>query len=152
MLHNDPKSKIPEMGPILDWGILDFGFRILGGSGGCATRQFRDGALRSEARIPPGPSPGSGAEPTGWGKGGSLVVETGGKGSKAYIFPCFLGFYVQVWTISVRYLIQLGEKENWATETRQGGRDNVGNPSPNCIRYGCPGNLPGSAATGASLF
>ena len=69
MLHNDPKSKIPEIRPkkfgfwILDWGILDFGFRILGGPGGCTTRQFNDGALRSEARIPPGPSLG-GAEPT----------------------------------------------------------------------------------------
>ena len=61
MLHNDPKSKIqnPRNGAekvwILDWGILDFGFRILGGSGGCTTRQFSDGGLRSV---------GGGAEPT----------------------------------------------------------------------------------------
>ena len=33
-------------------GILDFG--ILGRSRGCTTRQFGDGAWRSEARIPPG--------------------------------------------------------------------------------------------------
>ena len=67
MLHNDPKSKIPENPAekvcILDFGlgILDFGFRILdlGGPGGCT-----NGALRSEARIPPGPSLGGGAEPT----------------------------------------------------------------------------------------
>ena len=52
------------------------------------------------------------------------MVETAGKASKAYIFPCFSGFYVQVWAIYVRwsvfggqsgvnqnqpYLIQLGE-------------------------------------------
>ena len=55
------------------WGILDFGdfgfwdfgdfgfwilgiwdFGILGRSRGCTTRQFGDGAWRSEARIPPG--------------------------------------------------------------------------------------------------
>ena len=35
----------------------------MGGSGGCTTRQFSDGALRSEARTPPGPSLGGGAEP-----------------------------------------------------------------------------------------
>ena len=45
---------------ILDWGILDFGFW----SGGCTTRQFREGALRAEARIPPGPSLGGGVKPT----------------------------------------------------------------------------------------
>ena len=59
---------------ILDFGILDFGdfgflgflgfwgfwivgildFGILGRSRGCTTRQFGDGAWRSEARIPPG--------------------------------------------------------------------------------------------------
>ena len=33
-------------------GILDFG--ILGRSRGCTTRQFGDGAWRSQARIPPG--------------------------------------------------------------------------------------------------
>ena len=43
---------------------MDFGFWILGESRGCTTRQFSDGALRSEARIPPGPSLGGGAEPT----------------------------------------------------------------------------------------
>ena len=36
----------------------------MGGPGACTTRQFSDGALRSEARIPPGPSLGGGAEPT----------------------------------------------------------------------------------------
>ena len=45
----NPKSKIPEIRP------KKFGFLILGGSRGCTTRQFSDGALRSEARIPPGP-------------------------------------------------------------------------------------------------
>ena len=48
----------------LDFGLGNFGFWILGGSGGCTTRQFRDGALRSEARTPPGPSLGGGAKPT----------------------------------------------------------------------------------------
>ena len=72
MLHNDPKSKIQtEKVWILDFGfgnlgfwVWDSGFWILGGSGGCTTRQFSDGALRSEARIHPGPSRGRGAEPT----------------------------------------------------------------------------------------
>ena len=47
---------------ILDWGILDFRFRILdfgfwilSGFRGCTTRQFSDGTSGSEARIPPGP-------------------------------------------------------------------------------------------------
>ena len=73
LLHNDPKSKIqnpksPKSGrKSLDFGfwigefwildsrfwILDSGFWILGGSRGCTTRQFSDGAWRSEARIPP---------------------------------------------------------------------------------------------------
>ena len=65
MLHNDPKSKIPEIRPKkFGFWILDSAFWILGGSGGCTTRQFSDGALRSEARIPPGPSLGGGAKPT----------------------------------------------------------------------------------------
>ena len=67
MLHNDPKSQIPEIRPkSLDFGfwigafwIWDSGFWILGGPGGCTTRQFSDGALRSEARVPPGPSLGA---------------------------------------------------------------------------------------------
>ena len=65
------------------------------------------------------------------------MVETGGKESKAYIFPCFLGFYVQVWVISVRwsvfggqsegnqlYLIQLGEERKLGNrnETRREGQ------------------------------
>ena len=37
---------------ILDFG--DFGFWILGRSKQCTTRQFGDGAWRSEARIRPG--------------------------------------------------------------------------------------------------
>ena len=47
---------------ILDWGILDFRFRILdfgfwilSGFRGCTTRQFSDGTSGSEARIAPGP-------------------------------------------------------------------------------------------------
>ena len=39
-----------------EFWILDSGFWILGRSRGCTTRQFSDGALRSEAQIPPGPS------------------------------------------------------------------------------------------------
>ena len=39
-----------------EFWILDSGFWILGRSRGCSTRQYSDGALRSEARIPPGPS------------------------------------------------------------------------------------------------
>ena len=67
------------------------------------------------------------------------MVETGGKGSKAYIFPCFLGFYVQVWATCVRwsvfggqskgnqnqpYLIQLGEERTLGNrnERREGKR------------------------------
>ena len=40
---------------------MDFG--ILGRSRGCTTRQFGDGAWRSEARIPPGPL-GATSKPT----------------------------------------------------------------------------------------
>ena len=52
---------------ILDFGfwgfwILDFG--ILGRSRGCTTRQFGDGAWRSEARIPPGLPLGATSKPT----------------------------------------------------------------------------------------
>ena len=53
---------------ILDFG--DFGFWILlllvllGRSRGCTTRQFGDGAWRSEARIPPGPPFRDSAKPT----------------------------------------------------------------------------------------
>ena len=43
-------------------GILDFG--ILGRSRGCTTRQFGDGAWRSEARIPPGLPLGATSKPT----------------------------------------------------------------------------------------
>ena len=57
-------------------GILDFGFWgfwefwillilvLLGRSRGCTTRQFGDGAWRSEARIPPGPPFRDSAKPT----------------------------------------------------------------------------------------
>ena len=62
MLHNDPKSKIQnprnpaEKVWILDFGygkfwILESGFWILGGSRGCTTRQFSDGALGSDALV-----------------------------------------------------------------------------------------------------
>ena len=43
-------------------GSLDFG--ILGRSRGCTTRQFGDGAWRSEARIPPGLPLGATSKPT----------------------------------------------------------------------------------------
>ena len=65
------------------WGILDFGswgfwildfgdfgswilviLMLLGRSRGCTTRQFGDGAWRSEARIPPGPPFRDSAKPT----------------------------------------------------------------------------------------
>ena len=55
---------------ILDFGfwgfwILDFAdFVLLGKSRGCTTRQFGDGAWRSEARIPPGPPFRDSAKPT----------------------------------------------------------------------------------------
>ena len=56
---------------ILDLGDFGFwGFRILlilvllGRSRGCTTRQFGDGAWRSEARIPPGPPFRNSAKPT----------------------------------------------------------------------------------------
>ena len=55
---------------ILDFGfwgfwILDFAdFGVLGRSRGCTTRQFGDGAWRSEARIPPGPLFRDSAKPT----------------------------------------------------------------------------------------
>ena len=60
---------------ILDFGswgfwILDFGdsgvwiLGILWRSRGCTTRQFGDGAWRSEARIPPGSPLGATSKPT----------------------------------------------------------------------------------------
>ena len=55
---------------ILDFGfwgfwILDFGdFGAFGEVQGCTTRQFGDGAWRSEARIPPGPPFRDSAKPT----------------------------------------------------------------------------------------
>ena len=60
---------------ILDFGFWDFGdfgfwgfwildFRILGRSRGCTTRQFDDGAWRSEARIHPGLRLGDTSKPT----------------------------------------------------------------------------------------
>ena len=107
-----------------EFWIWDSGFWIWGG-----VRQFSDGALRSEARIPTG-TVGE-REGTWWWKQE--------EGSKAYIFPCFLGFYVQVWAISVRwsvfggqsegnqnqlYLIQLGEERKLGNrnETRREGQ------------------------------
>ena len=46
-------------------GILDFAdFGAFGRSRGCTTRQFGDGAWRSEARIPPGPPFRDSAKPT----------------------------------------------------------------------------------------
>ena len=66
----NPTSKIPEIRPkkfgfwIGEFWILDSGFWILGGPGDVPLRQFSDGALRSEARIPPGRSLGGNAEPT----------------------------------------------------------------------------------------
>ena len=68
-------------------------------SGGCTTRRFSDGALRSEARAPPGPSLGGGAEPTVsdtvGGREGTWWWKQKEKDVKPF-FPCFLGFYVQV--------------------------------------------------------
>ena len=75
----NPKSKIPKIHYghkfwILDLGILDFGFWPCwppdfgafgeGQVAGCTTRQFGDGAWRSEARIPPGPPFRDSAKPT----------------------------------------------------------------------------------------
>ena len=67
---------ILDLGDFGFWilGILDFGFWgfwildfadcvLLGRSRGCTTRQFGDGAWRSEARIPPAPFRDS-AKPT----------------------------------------------------------------------------------------
>ena len=39
------------------------------------------------------------------------MVETTGKASKAYIFPCFSGFCVQVWAIYVRWSVFGGQSE-----------------------------------------
>jgi len=61
---------------ILDFGdlgfwILDFG--ILGRSRRCTTRQFGDGAWKSEARIPPGLPFGATSKPT-LGQGSKLNI------------------------------------------------------------------------------
>ena len=60
------------------------------------------------------------------------------------------------------YLIRLGKKQNWATETSEGGRKNHigGQPFPQLYQIQLvlvtfflpPGTLPGPAATRASLF
>ena len=50
---------------ILDFGDFGFwGFCAFGEVQGCTTRQFGDGAWRSEARIPPGPPFRDSAKPT----------------------------------------------------------------------------------------
>ena len=53
---------ILDVGDFWGFWILDFG--ILGRSRGCTTRQFGDGAWRSEARIPPGLLLGATSKPT----------------------------------------------------------------------------------------
>ena len=67
LLHNDPKSKMPKI-RLKKFGfgfrILDWGLWILGRSRGFTTRQFNDGASRSEARIPLGPPLMASAKPT----------------------------------------------------------------------------------------
>ena len=113
------------------WGILDFGFGgfwildlggfwildlgdfgfwilgilgilvILGGSRGCTTRQFGDGAWRSEARIPPGPPFRDSAKPTisdivGARKQIELQKPAGSKDYILHIFTRFLGVYMHV--------------------------------------------------------
>ena len=51
--NQNPKSKIQNpQNPAEKVWILASGFWILGRSRGCTTRQFSDGALRSQARIP----------------------------------------------------------------------------------------------------
>ena len=72
-------------------------------------------------------------------------METGGKGSKAYIFPCFLGFYVEVWAIYLRwsvfggqsegnqnqlYLIQLGEERKLGNRNERRREGKQGQPFP----------------------
>ena len=110
----NPKSKIPEIRPnrvwILDFGLENFGFRILdfGGSGGCTTRQFSDGALGSEARIPPGPSLGGGAEPTVSDTVGEREGTWWWKQQEKQVKPIF---YVQVWAIYVRWSVFGGQSE-----------------------------------------
>ena len=171
---------------------MDFGFRILdfGGSGGCTTRQFSDGALGSEARIPPGPSLGGGAEPTVSDTVGEREGTWWWKQQEKQVkpiffhvfrdFTCSFGLFMSggpSLAASLRVTktnciwYSWGKKENWATETREGGRENGGQPFPQlyqirlvlvtfrrlqCVFLGLlapsPGNLPGSAATGASLF
>ena len=51
-----------DFGDFGDFGFWDFG--ILGRSRGCTTRQFGDGAWRSEARIHPGLPLGATSKPT----------------------------------------------------------------------------------------
>ena len=76
---------ILDFGDFGDFGFWDFGdfgfwildFGILGRSRGCTTRQFGDGAWRSEARIPPGLPLGATSKPT--------VSNRVGQGSKLNI-------------------------------------------------------------------
>ena len=100
----------------------------MGGPGDVPLRQFSDGALRSEARIPPGPSLGGNAEPTVSDTVGAREGTWWWKQHKKQvkpIFSMFFSFYVQVWAVYVRwsvfggqsegnqnqlYLIQLGEE------------------------------------------
>ena len=84
---------------------------------GCTIRQFSDGALRSEARNPPGPSLAASprvtkanVSDTVWGRKKTGQQKREKEGGKTVPLMCFFGLLA---------------------------------PSP--------GNLPGSAATGASL-
>ena len=66
---------------------------LLGRSRGCTTRQFGDGAWRSEARIPPGPPFRDSAKPTLSDIVGARkqieLEEPGAQGSKDYILHIF---------------------------------------------------------------
>ena len=189
LLHNDPKSKIPKIRPkkfgfwigefwILDsrFWILDSGFWILGGSRGCTTRQFSDGAWRSEARIPLGPPTVSdrvgGRKKTRQGRWEKEGAESSIVEPEPYVWAIYVSSLAAVGRnkgYNQLYLIQLGEARklgNRNERRREGKRwatlpptvsDTVGfGYLSNVFFCGLlapsPGNLPGSAATGASLF
>ena len=124
---------------------MDSGFWILGGSGGCTTRQFSDG----------GPSLGGGAEPTVSDTVGEMEGTWWWKQQEKQVKPIFFHVFrdftyrfglfmsggrslaasLRVPKPTVSDTVGGRKKTGQQKREKEGGKT-VGNPSPNCIRYG----------------